>query len=142
MSNRPIAIVSGALGGIGRATAAILADQGWDLVLTDLTFPSDTDNFLAGLKAQVKIETTPADLTDPSAAPKVVELATESFSRLDGLVNCAGVSLVERFRINISINRVHMANSNLIHFIFPFEDNWHLVDLVNVLEDPFFELRF
>jgi len=94
MSNRPIAIVSGALGGIGLATAVILAGQGWDLVLTDLTFPADTDNFLAGLKAQVRIETIPADLTDHSAAPKVVELATESFGRLDGLVNCVGVSLV------------------------------------------------
>ena len=51
-------------------------------------------------------------------------------------------ALVDRFLINISINRVHMANSNLIHFVFPLKDNWHLVDLVNVLKDPFFELRF
>ena len=35
-----------------------------------------------------------------------------------------------------------MANSNLIHFVFPLKDNRHLVDFVNVLEDSFFEFRF
>jgi len=35
-----------------------------------------------------------------------------------------------------------MTNGDLVHFVFPLEDDRHLVDLVNVLEDSFFEFRF
>jgi 3-oxoacyl-[acyl-carrier protein] reductase len=94
MSDRRVAIISGALGGIGRATTGVLADEGWNLVLTDLTLPAETDDFIISLKADARVETIPADLTDPSTASKVVERTIESFGRLDGLVNCAGVSLV------------------------------------------------
>ncbi len=92
--SRPVAIISGALGGIGSATANLLASQGWDLVLTDLVLRAGADNFLSSLKTRARTEMILADLTDPSASKKVVKLATESFGRLDGMVNCAGVSLV------------------------------------------------
>ncbi len=92
--DRPVAIISGAAGGIGRATAATLADRGWDLLLTDLAFPARTDPFFSDLKARARVEMIPADLTEPSAGPEVVACAVKSFGRLDGVVNCAGKSLV------------------------------------------------
>ena len=37
---------------------------------------------------------------------------------------------------------INMTNGDLIHFVFPLEDNRHLVDLFDVLEDALFEFRF
>jgi len=94
ISDRPLAIISGAAGGIGHASAEVLTSQGWDLVLNDLAAFSRDDSFLSGLRKHARVETIQADLTEPSAGPGVVDFAVKSFSRLDGLVNCAGKSLV------------------------------------------------
>jgi NAD(P)-dependent dehydrogenase (short-subunit alcohol dehydrogenase family) len=91
---RPAALVSGAAGGIGRATAQALAGQGWDLFLTDLAWPADWPEFLASLDHRARVASLTADLAEPAASGRVVEAVLAELGRLDGLAHCAGLSLV------------------------------------------------
>ena len=84
-SSRPVAIVTGAAGGIGAAVAAALARDGHALVLTDrdgAAFPA-VDGEAAVLAGDVRDRALPAALCD---------LALARFGRLDALVGCAGTS--------------------------------------------------
>lgn len=86
-----VAIVTGAAGGIGRATALRLADAGASIVLVDLTAePLDAvaDEITAlGSRAVTLV----GDVTDDDVAPAAVKLALDTFHRLDILVNNAGM---------------------------------------------------
>ena len=86
-----VAIVTGAAGGIGRATALRLADAGASIVAIDL-FADSLDALAqeitaAGSRAVVLA----GDVTDDDLAPAAVKLALDSFKRLDILVNNAGM---------------------------------------------------
>ncbi|QKG23791.1 SDR family NAD(P)-dependent oxidoreductase [Actinomadura verrucosospora] len=70
-----VVIVTGASAGIGAATARLLAEEGAHVVGVARTPASD------GIAA---------DLTDPSAAQRIVDAALDRHGRLDGLVNNAG----------------------------------------------------
>lgn len=85
------AIVTGAAGGIGRATALRLADAGVSIVAVDLVAEP-----LEALAAEIttlgsRAVTLVGDVADDSLAPAAVKLALDSFSRLDILVNNAGM---------------------------------------------------
>jgi NAD(P)-dependent dehydrogenase (short-subunit alcohol dehydrogenase family)/uncharacterized damage-inducible protein DinB len=87
-----VAVVTGAARGLGRVIAATLADEGYSLVLADVTD-------LAGAAADVESRGVPAwpSRTDVSSEPAVRALADgarDRFGRVDVLVNNAGVSLL------------------------------------------------
>ncbi len=86
-----VAIVTGAAGGIGRATAIRLADAGASVVLVDLVAePLDAvaDEVTAlGSRAVTLV----GDVTDDELAPAAVKLALDTFHRLDILINNAGM---------------------------------------------------
>jgi 3-oxoacyl-[acyl-carrier protein] reductase len=86
-----VAIITGAAGGIGRATALRLADAGVSIVAVDLVAEP-----LEALAAEItaigsRAVTLVGDVADDSLAPAAVKLALDSFSRLDILVNNAGM---------------------------------------------------
>ncbi len=85
MSN-PVAIITGAGRGIGRATAIELGRAGYDLVLTART-QSDLEQtaHLAGKGLVVA-----ADVSDPDASAQLVDRCLQTFGRLDAIVNNAG----------------------------------------------------
>ncbi|MGH2914733.1 MAG: SDR family NAD(P)-dependent oxidoreductase [Solirubrobacteraceae bacterium] len=83
VSERRAALVTGAAGGIGRAIAARLTEDGFDVLSVDLT--PDPDG--PGVALQ-------ADLTDPEANAAAVGAAIDRFGRLDVLVPGAGVQHV------------------------------------------------
>lgn len=79
-----VALVTGASGGIGTATARALASDGWILALHhDRTRPPSIPGAAAFR----------ADLTRPEAAPPLVRAVLKRFGRLDLLVNNAGAVL-------------------------------------------------
>ena len=93
LSNR-VYVVTGAGGGIGRGAArALLEDGARGVAMVDLAAPTEA-----------AAETDPegrrtlalsADVTSPGDARSVVAGTVERFGRLDGLVNCAGVVVLD-----------------------------------------------
>lgn len=83
MSERRSALVTGAAGGIGRATTARLQDDGIDVLAVDLR----PDPAGPGIPYE-------ADLTDPEANRAAVAAALERFGRLDIVVAGAGIQHV------------------------------------------------
>jgi NAD(P)-dependent dehydrogenase (short-subunit alcohol dehydrogenase family) len=94
-----MAVVTGAASGIGRATALKLAGSGWNLQLADL----DADGLAATAEKAAAlgsaVTSTPADLSDAALARAVVMAAAGRTGRLDGLVNCHGVTMVDDNRV-------------------------------------------
>ena len=84
------AIVSGASGSIGRATALRLAEEGCDIALIDLAFTPETANAIEGFGRRVFAYT--ADLADAGQTRNAVAQAVRDLGSLDILVNAAGIT--------------------------------------------------
>lgn len=86
------AVVTGATGGIGRATALALAAARWRLVLTDLDGAA-LDTLAAELSARGAdgVRTVVGDVVDAALGARIAAAVEASDSPLRGLVNCAGI---------------------------------------------------
>jgi NAD(P)-dependent dehydrogenase (short-subunit alcohol dehydrogenase family) len=85
------ALITGGAGAVGSATARLLADDGFAIVLLDVARePAErlADELRRDAGVPVMIEA--IDLSDPSALPPMVARVGERFGRLDCLVNNAG----------------------------------------------------
>jgi NAD(P)-dependent dehydrogenase (short-subunit alcohol dehydrogenase family) len=83
-----VALVTGAAGGIGRATARRLADEGARVLLADLP-GSGLDEVAAALGAQGLA--CPTDVTRSEEVERAVAMAERELGGLDLLVNNAGI---------------------------------------------------
>lgn len=79
---QPVAIVTGAAGGIGSAICTLLEHEGWRLVATDIIEPAREH------PGTVCIE---HDVTDAQSWDRVVDLTLSQHGGLTGLVNVAGI---------------------------------------------------
>lgn len=86
-----VAIITGADSGIGRATAALFAREGADIVIVYLKETDDAE-MTAGIVRQEGRQalTIAGDVGDPAFCDEVVDKTIEAFSRIDILVNNAG----------------------------------------------------
>jgi 3-oxoacyl-[acyl-carrier protein] reductase len=85
--SKPVAIITGAGKGIGRAIAVELAGRGYDLVLVART-KADLDETAKLAKTESLVIT--GDVANANLADEVVAAATKRFGRVDALVNNAG----------------------------------------------------
>jgi NAD(P)-dependent dehydrogenase (short-subunit alcohol dehydrogenase family) len=92
IDTRRIAVVTGAAQGIGRRTAELLSERGYDLVLNDLRAPTETLKAVRERGAGV-LEVL-GDIADESVVCRIAAGAKERFGRADVLVNNAGISLI------------------------------------------------
>jgi NAD(P)-dependent dehydrogenase (short-subunit alcohol dehydrogenase family) len=76
-STSKVILVFGGAGGIGAEVSAQLAAAGATVVIADLN----------AAKAGVA-----CDITDPESCERAAQAAVDRFGRLDGMVNCAGIS--------------------------------------------------
>jgi 3-oxoacyl-[acyl-carrier protein] reductase len=85
-----VAIITGAAGGIGGATARALAREGADLCLADCRAP---DQLAAELRqAGRRVVQQPLEMRDTESIRAMVERTIETLGRVDILVNVAGVT--------------------------------------------------
>ena len=87
-----IALITGAVGGIGRATARAFAREGADLCLSDF---ADTSSIAAEVgdigRRTAEVQT---DVTNRGQVEQMVETALDAFGRIDILVTFAGIQSI------------------------------------------------
>ena len=76
-----VIIVSGGAGGIGAEVSKRLESEGARVVIADLTVPRGGSTVAIA-----------CDITKPEQCEFVAQAAIDQFGRVDGMVNCAGVS--------------------------------------------------
>ncbi len=84
--------ITGASSGIGKATAALFAQEGWDVVATVRSPERSLD--LAQLP---RVTVLRLDVTDPATIEQAIAQALAKFSQIDVLVNNAGYAVVGAF---------------------------------------------
>jgi NAD(P)-dependent dehydrogenase (short-subunit alcohol dehydrogenase family) len=87
-ASQPVAIVTGASGGIGAGTVDAFRAAGYAVVGTARSMPSSDDPELL---------TVDGDIAQATTAQRVVDLALERFGRIDSLVNMAGIYIGKSF---------------------------------------------
>ncbi len=91
---RPVALLTGAQRGIGRATAVALAKVGFDLALNDVATSPALDETAALAEAEgATAMAIAADIGEIEGHDSLLDAVTKRFGRHDCLVNNAGVSV-------------------------------------------------
>jgi NAD(P)-dependent dehydrogenase (short-subunit alcohol dehydrogenase family) len=91
----PVAIVTGAARGIGRAVARHLLHSGWRVAVVDLPGSGLKRSYNRYVRNVAMIE---GDVADQETARRAVKAVTEKFNRLDALVSNAGIMLRKPLR--------------------------------------------
>lgn len=89
---KPIALITGAAQGIGRATAGAFAQAGYDLALVDLSEASLAEVQAEAAAAGAEALAIGADVASEADWIRVTAAVSARFGRLQALVNNAGVS--------------------------------------------------
>ena len=136
MSDKPVAIVTGASRGIGKAIAKELATLGYDIVINYFDFTQDgqpdDSNALQSQKEindlNARCELLQGDVSSASDRDALVELTKTKFGRCDMLVNNAGVAPSKRADIlevtEDSYDRVMNINLKAPYFLIQLVANW------------------
>jgi NAD(P)-dependent dehydrogenase (short-subunit alcohol dehydrogenase family) len=90
-----VVIVTGAGGGIGRAAAIRLAEEGAHLGLTDLDAASLEESVAVVRDAGGQVEATAGDIVAPETIDALATAVTGRFGRIDALVNNAGIVIAK-----------------------------------------------
>jgi NAD(P)-dependent dehydrogenase (short-subunit alcohol dehydrogenase family) len=114
----PVALITGAGRGIGRACVSAFADAGWDVVALSL-HQAELDELQAALPGVACLA---ADASEAAANQAAVALALQRFGRLDAALGNAGINLPKRiddtteedldrlWRVNV-LGLVHLARA-------------------------------
>ncbi|MEO7059396.1 MAG: SDR family NAD(P)-dependent oxidoreductase [Lapillicoccus sp.] len=122
---RPVVIVTGASSGIGRATAILLSQQGYRVVLA-----ARSAEGLHGAQDECQPGTTtvvPTDVSDPAQVDALFAEVVRRHTRVDAVVHCAAVLAYGRFEdvptevfdasLAVTLHgTAHVARATLRHF--------------------------
>ncbi len=88
-----VALITGASRGIGRSHALLFADEGADIIFTDLQANDNSESLLAELRAKgVRADFLASNASDFDQAQEVAKWVADNYGRLDILVNNAGIT--------------------------------------------------
>jgi len=131
MKDKPVAIVTGASRGIGKAIAKELADMGFNIVINYLDFKDGKPDDSAAKQTAEEIkgcQILRGDISKADDRKELVEFAKEKFGRCDMLVNNAGVAPTKRVDIleasEESFDRVMNINLKGPYFLTQIVANW------------------
>ena len=86
-------LITGASRGIGRSHALLFAEEGANIIFTDLKQNEQSDALVAELRAKgVRADFVASNASDFAQAQEVAAWVTENYGRLDILVNNAGIT--------------------------------------------------
>jgi 3-oxoacyl-[acyl-carrier protein] reductase len=121
-----MAFVTGAASGIGRAIAIALAQEGVNLVLTDLDAAGLASTQTEATKLGVSATTAVCDLTQPEEITRLLDRLFSS-APLHILVNCAGLALFGQQR---SVSDSDWRNLIAVNLLAPMQITTHLMNLL------------
>jgi NAD(P)-dependent dehydrogenase (short-subunit alcohol dehydrogenase family) len=100
----PVAVVTGAGSGVGRATVLRFAAEGWRVALLGRRPESLVQTMaLAPAATRRRLTALPCDLSQPDTLAVAVRAVLERFQRIDVLVNAAGLNIPRRSLGELSI---------------------------------------
>lgn len=103
MSTTPVAVVTGAGSGVGRATALKFAAEGWHVVLVGRRAAAlDETIALAPVAQRGALHAMPCDLGQPDAIAALARDVLARLGRIDVLVNAAGNNIPKRSLADLS----------------------------------------
>src|SRR5947207_12509456 len=86
-----VALITGGASGIARATAELFAREGAAIVVADAAADAGRDTVAAIQKAGGRAAFTQIDVSDSTQVAGMVNLAIETYGRIDVLFNGAGI---------------------------------------------------
>ncbi len=98
MNDRPVAVITGASRGIGRAVAIALAGEGYDIAAIARSVDSEGMEYLEAETGKLGVQFFPVglDISCTVCHKEVVANILERYGRIDILVNNAGVAPLQR----------------------------------------------
>jgi NAD(P)-dependent dehydrogenase (short-subunit alcohol dehydrogenase family) len=112
VKSNKVAVITGAAQGIGRRTAEVLAERGYNVALSDLRSPVDTMRAATG--RGVEAMELVGDIADEKKVAQFAAAVDERWGCVDVLVNNAGISMIapaesltaEEYRRVLEVNLV------------------------------------
>lgn len=125
----PVALVTGAARGIGYGITELLAENDYNVVIDDVLGECDVSAALQAIKSKgVDVLYVQADISKADDRERLVEQIRQKFSRLDLLVNNAGVAPKQRLDIlqasEESFDRLIDINLKGPYFLTQLVANW------------------
>lgn len=119
---RPVALITGARRGIGKAIALGLAQAGFDVAINDLDASPELDAAVAEARALgVKAAAIPGDVSANGNHGRILDAAESALGPLTSLINNAGVSVMTRGDLldvgEASYDRCQSVNSRGVFFL-------------------------
>ena len=87
-----VILIAGGAGGIGAEASVRLAAEGATVVIADLDRTQCEAKAAGILSAGGSAGWVECDITNPALCDRAAQAAVDQFGRLDGMVNCAGIS--------------------------------------------------
>ena len=113
-------LITGSSRGIGRETAIYFAQQGWNVIIHGFRHPEKLESLKNEiLEENVSCLSFCGDISDPSFVDEMIKQSLLTFSKIDCLVNNAGISLVGLFTDATVDDWNLMINTNLTSVLQP-----------------------
>jgi len=122
-------IVTGATGGVGKAFCSLLADKGFNLLITDREISSISE-LASGIEKQYdkSVETFVCDMTNETVRNDFYQYIKNTDRHYHGLINVAGIDSEGQFstkdyeKINMIMQLNMISTTENIHKILPYRD--------------------
>ena len=115
----PTAVITGASAGIGQATAILLAQKGYNLVLAARTNDRLEAVAQQAIELGSQVLAIPTDVTDVKQVNNLVEKALDTYTQVDILINNAGICMTAPMSQTSLEDWQKILNVNLWGYIYP-----------------------
>ncbi|MBI2497083.1 MAG: SDR family oxidoreductase [Opitutae bacterium] len=112
----PVAVVTGAGSGVGRACALRLSAAGWRVALVGRRPQALLQTIaMAGRGSRVRLTSHPCDIAEPAAVAAMAAAVLRRWTRVDALVNAAGTNIPRRLLRELSTEDYHRLVGTNLH---------------------------